>query len=301
MNIVIAGGSGFIGTKLTEHLLTLGHTVYILTRNPTNKPVKKNVYYVEWLQEQSAPERELEGIHVFINLAGESIGAKRWTKIRKTAILESRLETTRAVVRLLTKLKQKPDVLINASAIGYYGHSKNETFTEKSAPIAADFLAGVVQKWEKEAAYAANLGIRVVFFRLGVVLDKEAGALKQMILPYHLFAGGTVGSGDQWLSWIHIDDVIRMIPFIMDQKQIVGPFNATAPNPVRMKEFGQIAGKVLNRPHWLPAPSLAIKLLLGEMSELVLKGQYVYPEQATSFQYPFLYRSLQPALENLFN
>lgn len=299
MKIAIAGGSGLIGSKLTDHFISRGDTIYILTRNAANKPVKSHVHYVEWLNEQSHPEEQLEGISAFINLAGESIGSGRWTQKRKIDILQSRINATRSVIQLLSKLQKKPDVLINASAIGYYGHSETEVFTEESEPLKPNFLSDVVKKWESEARAASHLGVRVVFARLGIVLDKKEGALQQMILPYKWFAGGTVGSGKQWLSWIHIDDVIGMIQFAMDYEDIYGPFNLTNPTPVQMKEFGKTIASVLNRPHWIPAPSFALKRLLGEMSSLVLEGQKIKPEKALSLHYPYLYRSLEDALRNL--
>ncbi len=299
MNIAISGGSGFIGTKLTDRLVNQGHTVYILTRNATNKPAKSNVKYVEWLKDDTTPEVDLEGIDAFVNLAGESIGDGRWTEERKKQILQSRIDSTRATIHLLSKLNKKPEVLVNASAIGYYGNSVTETFTEESAPIDKNFLADVVWQWEEEASKASAFNIRVAYCRLGIVLDKDEGALKKMLLPYKLFVGGTIGSGEQWLSWVHIDDVVGMFQFAIEQQAVEGPINVTAPSPAQMKDFGKVVSTVLNRPHWIPAPSFALKIMLGEMSTLVLDGQKVLPKKAETLDYPYAFRSLKPALENL--
>lgn len=299
MKIAISGGSGFIGTKLTDRLVDQGHTVYILTRNAANKPAKSNVKYVEWLKDDTKPEVDLEGIDAFVNLAGESIGDGRWTSERKKQILESRIDSTRAVMDVLNKLNEKPDVLVNASAIGYYGNSQTETFTEDSPPIEMNFLADVVQKWEAEAAKASELGIRVAYCRLGIVLDKNEGALNRMLLPYRLFIGGTIGSGEQWLSWVHIDDVVGMFQFAIEHEEVEGPMNVTAPSPIQMKDFGKQVASVLNRPHWIPAPAFALKIILGEMSTLVLDGQKVLPKKSEELNYPYDFLSLKPALENL--
>lgn len=299
MKIAIAGGSGFIGTKLTERLVDQGHTIYILTRNATNKPAKSNVHYVEWLHDQVKPEKDLEGISAFINLAGESIGGRRWTSTRKKQILESRIDSTRAAIDLLSKLQEKPKVFVNASAIGYYGHSLTESFTEESRPINENFLADVVSQWEHEAKKASALGMRVAYCRLGIVLDQNEGALKSILLPYRLGLGGTIGSGQQWVSWVHIDDAVGMFQFAIEHPEVEGPLNITAPFPMNMKDFGKTVAAVLNRPHWMPTPSLALKLALGEMSTLVLDGQKVQPEKAEILQYPYAFRSLKPALEHL--
>lgn len=300
MNIAITGGTGFVGNALTDSLIKDGHHPYILTRYPSGKPAKTNVTYVEWLGENSRPEKDLHGIDAIVNLAGESINSGRWTEERKKRILNSRIEATREVVRIIGELEQKPEVLVNASAIGFYGMSETETFTEESASIADDFLAKVVQRWENEAEQAEEHGVRPVFTRFGIILGEE-GALPRMVLPYKMFAGGTVGSGEQWLSWVHIDDVAGMIRFAIENEQILGPLNVTTPHPEKMRAFGKEIGKVLNRPHWIPAPGFALKIALGEMSSLVLNGQRVLPEKAQKHSYSFHYQNLHDALQNIFN
>lgn len=298
MRVVIAGGSGFIGNALTEKLIQEGHEVYILTRNL--KETKKKVTYIEWLTEKSKPEEHLDNIDVFINLAGESIGDSRWSAERKKRILKSRIHATRASIQLLKKLPQKPGVFINASAIGYYGSSLTETFTETSNSAEENFLSKVTKEWEQEAHSANELGIRTVLARIGLVLDKNAGALPKMVLPYKLFAGGNLGSGEQWYSWIHLDDLISLFLFAIHNQNIRGPLNVVAPNPLRMKDFGKELGRVLNKPHWLPAPGFALKTLLGEMSVLLLEGQKVIPEKAIQHDFTFKFNTLDRALSDIF-
>ncbi|MFZ3590960.1 TIGR01777 family oxidoreductase [Bacillus sp. DJP31] len=298
MNIAITGGTGFVGTALTMSFLKNGHNVYILTRH--QKPSNENgLHYVQWLSEGSQPEAELENMDVFINLAGESINSGRWTEARKEQIYNSRIHSTREVIRILSVVKKKPSVLISASAIGFYGISRKETFTEKNTKHGHDFLAETVRSWEEEAKVAQTLGIRTVFSRFGIILGDKEGALPKIVRPYRFFAGGTVGSGAQWVSWVHIDDVVGMIHFAIENSVIEGPINVVAPHPAMMKDFGKSIAKVIHRPHWLPAPSPAIKLLLGEMSILVLEGQKVLPEKAEKNGYQFAHSSLDEALTSI--
>ncbi|WP_017728965.1 TIGR01777 family oxidoreductase [Halalkalibacterium ligniniphilum] len=299
MKIAISGGSGFIGTKLSDVLIDEGHEVFILTRSLAGKENKERLTFVKWLTDGAQPALELEGIDAIVNLAGESIGDGRWTKERKKQILQSRIDATNAVIDLISTLKKKPEVIVNASAIGYYGNSETETFTEQSNPVNQGFLATVVKRWEETASRAAEYGVRTVYTRIGIVLHKEEGALPRMLLPYKILVGGTIGSGKQWLSWIHIDDVIGMMLFALKEPSIEGPFNLTAPNPVQMKPFGKALADVTNRPHWAPAPAIALKIMLGEMSTLVLDGQRVLPEIAKKMAYPYKFQELKPALENL--
>jgi len=211
------------------------------------------------------------------------------------------METTDEVLRIIESLQTKPQVLINASAVGIYPTSTSAIYTEQSNEFANDFLGKVVAHWEQKANRATELGVRVCFARLGVVLDKEAGALPLVVLPYQLFVGGTIGSGEQWLSWIHIDDVCGAILHALEHTELSGPINFTSPNAKRMKQFGKIVGRALNRPHWLPVPSLALKLALGEKSQLVLEGQYVVPEKLLQSGYQFKFSSLEDAIIDLYN
>jgi len=298
MHIVISGGSGFLGKRLQMYLINNGHQVTILTRSLDRNQEVEGVKLVEWMNEGNHPEAELENVDAIIHLAGESISGSRWTKLKKERILSSRVNTTKEMYRIIANLERKPQVFINASAVGYYGMSETDTYTEKSGSDANDFLASVVKRWESEAEKVKQLNVRTVFTRFGVILG-NGGALPLMVLPYKLGVGGTMGSGKQWISWVHIDDAVKMIVYAMTHPNINGPMNITAPNPVRMKEFGQTISKVLRRPHWLPVPSFVMKLGLGEMSDMILKGQRVLPELATNHGYHFQYANVEDALDNI--
>lgn len=297
MKIAISGGTGLVGQALSTELIRNGHEVFILTRSKTN--ISANPPFVQWLNDGDQPENALEGVDAIVNLAGATIN-NRWTDEYKHKILESRLRATSEINRIIEELNQKPTVLINASAVGYYGTSMTAEFSEQSAQ-GNDFLAETVARWETAASAANNLGVRVVLCRFGVILDKKGGALPRMALPYKLFGGGTIGSGQQWLSWIHIKDVVGGIMFAIENKQLSGPVNFSASEPVRMDQFGKTLAKVIHRPHWMPVPSVMLKLLLGEMSILVLEGQRVLPEKLLSAGYVFLFPHLQDALNDIFN
>lgn len=300
MRIAITGGTGLVGKALTESLRADGHDLFILTRNPQNG-YQKGVAYVKWLSEDEDPASEIEAVDVIINLAGESINSGRWSDERKARIVNSRISATNEVVSILKCLKEKPKLLINASGIGFYGTSTVDTFTEANEKAGNDFLAQTVEKWEAATLEARELGVRTVFARFGVILDKKDGALPRIALPYHLFAGGTVGSGDQWLSWIHIKDVVHGLRHVIDSTDLSGPVNFCAPEAVTMKSFGKTLGSVLNRPHWIPAPSFALQLLLGEMSMLVLEGQRVIPEKLLKSGFSFTFPTLEEALHNIYS
>ncbi|MCA1060738.1 TIGR01777 family oxidoreductase [Rossellomorea aquimaris] len=301
MKIAITGGTGFVGSALTEELLSHQHEVMILTRNPDKYEARPGVTYVKWLSDGARPEETLEGIHAFINLAGESINSGRWTDERKKRIINSRIHSTQEVINIIKALNEKPACLINASAIGYYPSSKSDTYTETSTETADNFLGETVQIWEKEAAKATQLGIRVAYTRFGIILGKDEGALPRIALPYKMFVGGTVGSGEQWMSWIHIKDIARAVHFVADTDGIAGPVNVTAPSPVTMKEFGKTLGSVMGRPHWIPVPSLALKVAMGEMSSLVLEGQKVLPNVLLENGFKFQYPELKGALKDIYH
>ncbi|MDP4170971.1 MAG: TIGR01777 family oxidoreductase [Bacillota bacterium] len=300
MKIAIAGGSGFVGSALTKELLKQNHEIFILTRRQKTATTKGQVHFVEWLRKDGKPWEQLHEIDFFINLAGESINSGRWTSERKKRILDSRLRATEEIFTILGKLNPKPRALINASAIGFYGTSLEETFTEEYEVSGNDFLAETVHSWEKKASEAEALGIRTVLCRFGIILDTSEGALPRIALPYKFFAGGKVASGSQWMSWIHIDDVVRGILFAMINEGLDGPVNFTAPEPVTMDQFGRELGTVMNRPHWLPVPGFALKLLLGEMSTLVVEGQRVLPKKLIAKGFDFRFPTLHSALNNLF-
>ncbi|MGM0854781.1 MAG: TIGR01777 family oxidoreductase [Bacillota bacterium] len=301
MKIAITGGTGFVGQAMTEELLKHHHEVMILSRNPDKYDNRSGVTYVKWLSDGAKPEKELEGIHAFINLAGESINSGRWTDERKKQIINSRINSTQEVMNIIKALKEKPACLINASAIGYYPSSKTNTYTEASTETADNFLGETVQIWEKESSKAITLGIRVAYARFGIILGKDEGALPRIALPYKMFVGGTVGTGDQWMSWVHIKDSARAVHFIAETEAISGPVNVTAPSPVSMKEFGRTLGAVLGRPHWIPVPSLALKAAMGEMSALVLEGQKVLPSVLSEHGFQFEYPELKSALIDIYH
>lgn len=300
MKAVIAGGTGFIGKKLTEELISHGYDVYILTRNIENKKAMKPIHYVQWLTEGSRPENELNHADLFINLAGESLSSGRWTEKRKKQILNSRITATREMIRIMKTMDQKPSVFVNASAIGIYPVSENDAFTESTTSAGRGFLSSVVNVWEQEAIEADKLGIRTVLTRFGIVLSAEEGALPGISLPYKLGAGGKIGSGRQWMSWIHIKDAVRAIQFAAETKTIEGPVNITAPHPVRMNDLGKTLAQLLGRPHWLFVPEPVLKLVLGEMSTLIVDGQKVLPNKLLKNSFRFEFPLVRGALADLY-
>ncbi|WP_432363827.1 TIGR01777 family oxidoreductase [Sporosarcina sp. UB5] len=297
MKVVIAGGSGFIGQHITDLLVKNGHEIIILSRN--KKSDSTNVKYVVWLQEGAVPEKEIGEVDVFINLAGVSINDGRWTEAHQKQIYESRMEATDELIRIIGELDEKPSVFINASAIGIYPTSETAIYTEESAEIATDFLGRTVSDWEKKAAALNDYGIRTVYTRFGVVLSRDEGALPLIVMPYKLFVGGKVGTGQQWVSWVHVRDVARAILHIVQNSDLEGAVNVTAPFPLRMDDFGKMIGATLHRPHWFPAPSPIMKLALGKKSSLVLEGQYVTPEKLLADGFEFEFPVLSLALDDL--
>ncbi|MFM7881327.1 MAG: TIGR01777 family oxidoreductase, partial [Microcystis panniformis] len=241
-------------------------------------------------------QKEISGCDAVVNLAGEPI-SERWTSEAKQAIVASRQIGTEKIVEAIALAAQKPKVLINSSAIGYYGTSETASFDENSPP-GGDFLADVCKKWETAAQKVKDYGTRLVILRTGIVLG-NGGALGKMIPPFKLFAGGPIGSGRQWFSWIHRDDLINLIIYCLDRPEISGTFNATAPNPVRMKEFCQILGEVMKRPSWLPVPDFALEILLGEGAKIVLEGQEVLPKATQAIGFDYRYPNLEAALEEI--
>lgn len=297
MKIVIAGGSGFIGQKLTAFLVDEGHDVIILSRK--EKKGTGTIRYVQWLQEGATPEIAIGSADAFVNLAGVSINAGRWNAEHQRQIYDSRMTATDELLRIISALPIKPSVLVNASAIGIYPASEDIIYTEADTAIADDFLAQTVADWEKKAALVESKGVRAVFMRFGVVLGKGDGALPPMVMPYKLFAGGKVGSGKQWLSWVHIDDVVRAIAFAIVNDNLQGPVNTTSPFPKRMNNFGKTIGSVLHRPHWIPVPRFVMKLTLGKKSALILEGQHVLPKKLLDNGFEFKFPILKDALQNI--
>ena len=296
MKVVIAGGTGLVGKRLQTLLKKQKAEIIILTTSGEDK-IEDGVRYVKWL-DGSVPAG-LEDATAFINLAGTSLNAGRWTSKQKSNILSSRLNSTNEMIHIMKSLNKKPHVFINASAVGIYEPSETEIYTEHYKTNVTDFLSDVVYKWEQAASLANELNIRTCYMRFGVIIEKNTGAFPLMLLPYQLFIGGTIGSGKQWVSWIHAEDAARAILFAMEQPLLSGPINTVAPNPLRMYDFGKIIGEVFRRPHYFPVPSTLLKIALGEKSMLILKGQYVVPKKLNEVGFTFNFSTLQEALRDL--
>jgi uncharacterized protein (TIGR01777 family) len=291
MRVVITGGTGFLGGALVGRLRGDGHAVTVLTRGSSGAGA------VHWNPETPSTEwmSTLDGADGVINLAGESIAGGRWTPRRKALIRDSRVHSTRAVVTAIRAASRPPAVFISGSAMGIYGSQGDQPLTEDSPP-GSDFLATVCVEWEREALAATAL-TRVVLVRTGLALGRSGGALPQIALPFYFFAGGPIGSGRQYMSWIHRDDWVEMVRWALSNPAVSGPLNATAPNPVTNREFAQTLGRVLRRPSFMPTPALPLRLALGEMADaLLLAGQRVLPAVAESVGFTFRYPLLEPAL-----
>jgi uncharacterized protein (TIGR01777 family) len=299
MNILISGGSGFIGTALTRSLLADGHQVWILTRNTQRAVVDVGVKYVSWedLAEPGQPDL-LAQMDAVVNLAGENIGARPWTRGRKERILASRLEAGKLLVEAIRKTGRRPEVFIQASAVGFYGLHPAGPVTEVS-PAGSDYLAEVCKAWETSTLPVEEMGVRRVVIRTGVVLAKDEGPLPRMLLPFRLFVGGPLGNGKQGFPWIHPADEVAAIRFLIENEKAVGVFNLCSPYPLSNAVFGRMLARVMKRPFWLPAPPFALRLLLGEMSTLVVDGQYMIPARLQELGYRFRFESAEDALQDL--
>jgi uncharacterized protein (TIGR01777 family) len=303
MKVAVTGATGFVGSRLIERLQADGHQAIALVRNRERAarlfPAATNPHLelVDYSPSANNWKSSLSGCDGVVNLAGEPIAEKRWTADQKQVILNSRRLGTQRLVEAIAQANPKPAVLVSASAIGYYGTSETARFDETS-PVGTDFLAQVCQAWEAEAQAVTSAGVRLVLLRIGIVLG-NGGALAKMLPPFKLFAGGPIGSGNQWFSWIHRDDLVSLILYALTQPSLEGVLNATAPTPVRMGELSNMLGQVLNRPSWLPVPAFALEALLGDGAKVVLEGQQVLPTrtQASGFQYQ--YPTLKPALTEI--
>lgn len=301
MKVVVTGATGFVGSRLVELLQAEGHQVLVLTRNPTAAQKVfpnsvSNLEIIAYTPTESGPwQQAIAGYDGVVNLAGEPIAEGRWTAQRKQEILKSRQLGTQKIVEAIAKVNPKPSVLVSASAIGYYGTSETVTFDE-SSPVGSDFLAQVCQSWEAEARKVTATGTRLVILRLGIILGM-GGAIAKMLTPFKLYAGGPIGTGRQWFSWIHRDDVVNLIMQALTRPDVEGVLNATAPNPVRMAEFCQTMGQVLNRPSWLPVPGFALEAMLGDGAMVVLEGQQVLPKRTLNYSFDYQYPTIKQALE----
>lgn len=296
MNILITGASGMIGQALSAHLLLAGHKVYAMNRKDQQQP-----FYWEDFGEHRYEVRwdSRIAIDAVIHLAGESLGNQRWSKEQKAAIYDSRIDTTRALVRTLSRLSEKPKVLLSASAIGYYGDTGQKRVDE-SAPAGHDFLAHLAKDWEEAANAAKAFGIRVVNLRTGIVLSEHSGALPRMVAPFKLGAGGVIGSGQQWMSWVSLEEVVRMIAFLLQHEEVSGAVNLVSPFAVQNQTFVQALGKVLNRPAVVKVPALAVKMLYGEMGELLLlNSTHVWPKRLQDLGFGFQRLDITHALQQI--
>lgn len=300
MKVLISGGSGFIGSALTTDLVRDGHEVMILTRHVNaSQSSSPRVRFVHWdARTVGDLEVELEQVDAVVNLIGENIGAKRWTPVQKQEIIASRVNPGNALLQAIRNASHKPGVFIQISGIGAYGMSEEKVFDE-SDDYGNDFGASVTRAWEASTKPVEEIGVRRVVARTGVVLHANKGALPRMLLPFKFFVGGRLGSGRQWFSWIHLEDAVRGIRFLIDTPQAKGVFNLCA-QPVTNREFAREVGKALRRPSFIPVPAFVLKIMFGEMSTIILEGQNVTAKRLQEFGFEFLYPKLDAAFRNLY-
>jgi uncharacterized protein (TIGR01777 family) len=302
MKVIITGATGFIGRALSREMLEAGYHVVALSRNAGRgrKILGGGVIVVEWDGKSSQGWKELaNGAYAIINLAGENISNGRWTQKKKQRILLSRLDAGKAIVEAVAEANEKPRVVIQSSGIGYYG-STSDQMVDESSPPGKGFLVEVAEQWEASTKQVESLGTRHVIIRTGVVLGSEGGALPRLLTPFRFFVGGPLGSGKQWFPWIHLDDEVKAIRFLMEREGLSGPFNLCAPEPVTMKEFCHTLGKVMRRPSWFPVPPLPLRLIFGEMGhEVLLVGQRAIPKKLLEAGYRFQYPTCNSAFQQI--
>ena len=303
MRILVSGSTGFLGTAVVETLVGQGHSIARLVRPGTTHKIPPGVHAETVPWDPVAGKFDAagaEGTEALIHLAGASIAGGRWNASRKALLGTSRIDATRHLIDALAKLQRPPRVIVAASAIGYYGNRGDETLTETSAP-GNDFLAGLCTKWEAETARGAQFGARVVNLRSGIILAAHGGALPRMALPFKLGAGGRLGNGRQWMSWLTLQEAVNIVQFALASSGLSGPVNAVTPNPVRNTDFTTILAKTLHRPALFPAPAFALRLALGEMADaLLLISQRVIPSKLSELGYSFLQPNLANALAAVF-
>ncbi len=300
--VIITGASGFIGQKLSQRLIQNDFEVFALSRNPNKKEknLPEKVTAVRWDAKTSENWWEYaEGADAIINLAGENIGSGYWTTKRKQRILESRINAGNAVTDAVRRCSGKPKRLIQASAVGYYG-SAGDRILEEDSPPGDGFLSEVTEKWEEAGQNTENAGLTVAITRTGIVLGEGGGLLSRILVPFKLFVGGHMGNGENWYSWIHIEDLVRGILFLIEQQNLEGVFNFTSPNPCRAKDFFKSVGKKLKRPSWFHIPAPILRLFLSEMAEeMLLASQRVIPRKLQDSGFQFKYPDVDTALEDL--
>jgi uncharacterized protein (TIGR01777 family) len=299
MRIIIPGGSGLIGNALIPALLGDGHEVWVLSRHPEQVTLPGSAQVAAWDGRTGQGwEHILEGSDVVINLAGENIGASPWSEDRLQRIRGSRLHAGEAIIDGLKRVKARPQLLIQQSAKDCYGASQTQTFDE-SSPLGSGTLAGICALWEASTQPAEDFGIRRIITRTSLYLTRQGGVLPRLMLPFQLFAGGPLGSGRQWYSWIHYRDWVEAIRFFINSNQARGIYNLTSPTPVTNAEFGRTLAWVLRRPYLLPAPAFALRLALGKMSSMILEGQRVVPKRLMESGFEFRFSQLHQALEDI--
>ena len=297
MKILVAGSSGLVGTALVRALVKDGHTVCRLVRPGTVvKNEMNDGFQVAWNPATGELGGAGVGADAVVNLAGASIADGRWSPARKAVLRSSRIDTTRSLVGALAKMNARPRVLVSASATGFYGNRGDELLTEESLP-GNDFLSSLAREWEAEALKTEAIGIRVVLARFGIILARDGGALPRMMLAFRYFAGGKIGSGQQWMSWISLADVIEILRFALEHGKVRGPINVISPEPMQNAEFTRTLASVMRRPALFPAPAFALRLALGEMADaLLLSSQRVLPQNLEKLGYHFLHADLKSAL-----
>ncbi|HWQ04954.1 MAG TPA: TIGR01777 family oxidoreductase [Longilinea sp.] len=300
MKVLIAGGTGQIGRLLVNRLMEDGHAVWVLSRNPQKANLPLGAQVVGW--DGRSPvgwQHILEQVDAVVNLTGENLGAARWSVQRKAILRSSRLEPAQAIGNAISAASHRPALLLQSSAIGIYGIGKGQEVDENS-PAGNDSLSQLVVDWEKSSLPVEKLGVRRIVVRQGIVLDDREGALPRMLLPFRLFAGGPVGSGKQWISWISRKDIADAILFLLKSETANGVFNLTSPQPLTNAEFGRTIARVLKRPYWMPVPAFILRMLFGEMAIVVLEGQRAIPSRLIESGFRFKYANLKSALEELF-
>lgn len=301
MRVIITGGTGMIGRELAKAMKNDGHEVYVLTRNTRRAVVPEGVHVQEWDARTAEGWGSLVTAETaIVNFAGAGLADKRWTEERKEVILNSRIHAGEAVVQAVEQAEEKPRVVVQASAVGYYGPRGDEEVTEASS-AGGDFLADVCKQWEDATAPVEKEGVRRVVTRSGVVLSTFGGAFPRMLQPFKFFVGGPIGGGEQFFPWIHIEDEVKAIQFLIENESASGVYNLTAPNPVNNLELTHTLGRVMKRPTIIPVPPFALQLLFGEMSTVLLDGQRVMPTNLREAGYEFQYENVEPALRQLLN